>query len=255
MEIPDLNDRLPIHVAVARGSSDVLRELLHAGARVETRIISSRLDSASPTSSTSPSMDASNNSMISSSSSTNGHAMQRERGRRQPPSPEHPTTPRGSGRSSPGGTAGSVTPVSSPILRSMIPSQPVTSSKPWNCLTQRSIDECRNLISQAEMNWSVERHALFTPHDRRGVVEVLKVGKRLEQSGAGIFIELWPTVLSFCGRGWFDPEGGANVNENAIMMAAAALANEGDYAPRYSSSSLSASSTSSSVDGLSLPNF
>jgi ankyrin repeat protein len=36
LEIPDLNDKLPIHVAVARGSSDVLRELLHYGARVDT---------------------------------------------------------------------------------------------------------------------------------------------------------------------------------------------------------------------------
>lgn len=24
--------------------------------------------------------------------------------------------------------------------------------------------------------------------------------------GTGIFLELWPSVLSFCGRGWFVPE-------------------------------------------------
>lgn len=32
------------------------------------------------------------------------------------------------------------------------------------------------------------------------------MGKRLELQGSGIFIDLWPLVLSFCGRGWFDVE-------------------------------------------------
>jgi hypothetical protein len=45
---------------------------------------------------------------------------------------------------------------------------------------------------------------LFTPADRRAVIELLRVGKRLEQTGAGIFVDLWPEVLSFCGRGWFE---------------------------------------------------
>jgi hypothetical protein len=37
-------------------------------------------------------------------------------------------------------------------------------------------------------------------------MELLRVGKRLEQQGKGIFIDLWPEVLSFCGRGWFETE-------------------------------------------------
>lgn len=101
LEIPDSNDKLPIHIAVQRGSSDVLRELLHSGARVLT--VESPL----------------------------------KRGLQSP-------------RSTPSYTS----PVSSPILRSMIPSRPISSSKPWNCLSQRSIDECRLLIDDVERNWS-----------------------------------------------------------------------------------------------------
>jgi hypothetical protein len=89
----------------------------------------------------------------------------------------------------------------------MIPLQPITSSKPWNCLSQQAIDECRDLISKAEQSWSPQHHLLFTPQDRRAVMELLRVGKRLEQQGTGIFIDLWPLVLGFCGRGWFEPEG------------------------------------------------
>jgi hypothetical protein len=37
-------------------------------------------------------------------------------------------------------------------------------------------------------------------------MELLRVGKRLEQEGKGIFIDLWPEVLSYCGRGWFETE-------------------------------------------------
>ena len=152
MEIPDLSERLAIHVAVARGSSQVLWELLHAGVLVE----------------------------------------QGPQQQRRPPSPE-----------------------ASPVmdaptdLRSMLPSQPVMSSKPWNCLSQRSIDECRSLVLQAEAHWSPERHALFTPADRRAVVEVLRVGKHLELE-QGLFKDLWPHVLSFCGRGWFEVQDDKN---------------------------------------------
>jgi len=157
LETVDFSERLPIHVAVARGSSDVLREFLRGGARIDTtqqrtrNLISVTVRSIS----------------------------------RSPPSESSP-------------------PVSSPVLRSMIPIRPVSSSKPWNCLTQRSIDECRLLISEAEGNWSPGRHSLFTPSDRRAVMELLRIGKRLEQQGTGIFIDLWPLVLGFCGRGWFD---------------------------------------------------
>jgi len=174
LEIPDLSDRLPIHVAVARGSAAVLRELLHAGARVETRWAAQQ-------------------------QAQHRQSQEAQRARRRPPSPEQPSTPRRSASDATG-----VTPVSSPVLRSMIPSQPVTSTKPWNCLTQQSIDECRHLISEAESHWSSERHSLFTPADRQGVRTVLLVGQRLEQHG--IFPEVWFEVLSFCGRGWFDQE-------------------------------------------------
>lgn len=179
MEITDLSDRLPIHVAAARGSAEVLRELLHHGARVETRpppptrVGSSRA---------APDVDQ---PMAVSAPSTP----------RRPPTPED-ATPRRVSRT-PG------TPVSSPMLRSMIPQQPVVSNKPWNCLSQRSIDECRVLIAEAEREWNPDRHSLFTPNDRRAVVELLIVGKRLEREGI-LFRELWPQVLSFCGRGWFE---------------------------------------------------
>mmetsp|Transcript_10050 Transcript_10050/g.14410 ORF Transcript_10050/g.14410 Transcript_10050/m.14410 type:complete len:904 (-) Transcript_10050:148-2859(-) len=198
LEIPDLNDKLPIHVAVARGSSEVLRELLHGGARVETasyhppsslttRAAISRL--LAPTSApvaipTVNDTDVENGALSSS-----------------PPA--------------------IITPVSSPVLRAMIPSQPITSSKPWNCLSQRSIDECKHLIQEAEMNWTPERHALFSPSDRNAILEVLRVGKRLEQSGQGIFLDLWPNILAFCGRGWFevvDEEDTAGKDGDEVMQ-------------------------------------
>jgi hypothetical protein len=96
-------------------------------------------------------------------------------------------------------------PVSSPVLKSMIPSRPVHSSKPWNCLTQQAIDECKYLLSAAEGHWSPLTHKIFSPTDRRAIFELLKVGKRMEQRNTGYFLELWPEVLSYCGRGWFDP--------------------------------------------------
>mgnify|MGYP001799908719 CR=1 FL=1 len=46
---------------------------------------------------------------------------------------------------------------------------------------------------------------LFTPRDRKAIMELLRVGKRLEQDGV-VFVDLWPNVLSFCGRGWFDTD-------------------------------------------------
>jgi hypothetical protein len=191
MEISDLSDRLPIHVAVARGSSDVLRELLHAGARVETREHSNSSDGGRSV--------RQFNSLLASAPLASSTPTRRRRA----PSPEDPMTPRTNGRRSPS------TPVSSPMLRSMIPSQPVTSSKPWNCLSQSAIDECKELIYKAEQNWAPDRHLLFTPSDRKAVMELLRVGKRLEQEGKGIFVDLWPEVLSYCGRGWFETETGS----------------------------------------------
>eukprot|EP00804_Cyclotella_cryptica_P027988 CCRYP_003859-RA/>CCRYP_003859-RA protein AED:0.00 eAED:0.00 QI:1205/1/1/1/1/1/2/295/606 len=178
LEIPDLNEKLPIHVAVARGSSEVLRELLHGGARVETasyhpplspRVRRVVAEDTSPAISTSP-------IVIPMNRITNGESA----------------------------VAHVVTPVSSPVLRSLLPSQPINSSKPWNCLSQKAIDACRSLIEEVEQNWTPARHELFSPTDRIAVREVLRVGKRLEQNGSGLFVELWPFVLSFCGRGWFE---------------------------------------------------
>ena len=182
MEVPDLSGRLPIHVAVARGSSDVLRALLHAGARVDMPL------AGSPTSVARPSPSAPTNFGLLPAAAA-----------RRPPAPEEPGSPNRSMSSS-----ASTSPVTSPVLRSMIPSQPISSSKPWNCLSQQAIDECKELILKSEQSWSPDRHLLFTPQDRKAVMELLRVGKRLEQNGTGIFIDLWPTILGFCGRGWFE---------------------------------------------------
>ena len=218
MEIPDLNDRLPIHVAVARGSSDVLRELLHAGARVETRIAPARTNSDYSSSSSSASSSGGRSRRLLTGSPA---PISPPRGR--PPFPESPQRLGSSSsvartptrrQSSSSSSSSSSTPVSSPVLRSMIPSQPITSSKPWNCLTQRSIDECRQLISEAEQNWTPDRHSLFTPADRRAVAELLRVGRHLETK-EGIFVDLWPEVLSFCGRAWFEVEG--DEDEDVLM--------------------------------------
>ena len=179
LEIPDLNEKLPIHVAVARGSSEVLRELLHGGARVETASyhppVSPRVRKA-VTQVISPTTDTASITI----------PMSLSVGRDSAPSQV-------------------VTPVSSPVLRSLLPSQPINSSKPWNCLSQQSIDACRSLIEEVEQNWTPARHALFSPTDRIAVKEVLRVGKRLEQNGS-VIVEIWPYVLSFCGRGWFEME-------------------------------------------------
>ncbi|KAG7346676.1 pfs, nacht and ankyrin domain containing protein [Nitzschia inconspicua] len=186
METPDLSGRLPIHVAVARGSSDVLKSLLNAGARVDIRP------------SNSPRTPLSLPVLF-------GQLPQPSVAERRPPSPEEPATPNRSRTLSRSSSSSTASPVTSPVLRSMIPSQPINSSKPWNCLSQQAIDECKMLISKAEQSWSPEHHLLFTPQDRKAVMQLLKVGKRLEQQGV-IFVDLWPQVLSFCGRGWFEVE-------------------------------------------------
>ena len=219
-EIRDLNGRLPIHVAVARGSSNVLRELLVAGARVETRSLNRHHSSSSvsPQRRQNRRNRSQNNANDSDNTFTNGVAQsapstplrradtevsdEEELATTNRPS----TPPRTQQQSRRSSAVNAATPVSSPLLRSMIPSQPVQSSKPWNCLTQRSIDECRQLISEVEQNWTPDRHSLFTPADRRAVAALLRVGKRLEAEGSLPFTYLWPEVLSFCGRGWFEVE-------------------------------------------------
>ncbi|CAJ1947699.1 unnamed protein product [Cylindrotheca closterium] len=201
METPDLSGRLPIHIAVARGSSDVLRELLHAGARVDIRPVvpNTSPPPAAVTTSTAVTIT------VSSTSSPPLLGALPQTPPRQLAIPEVFGTPRQSAEST--GSSGSATsPVTSPILRSMIPAQPIKSSKPWNCLTQQAIDECRDLIAKAEQSWCPDLHLLFTPQDRRCVMELLRVGKRLEQQETSIFVDFWPLVLSFCGRAWFEQE-------------------------------------------------
>ena len=90
----------------------------------------------------------------------------------------------------------------SPNLTALVPARPVRSSKPWNCITQHQIDTCANLIKASSCGWSPKNHKVFTPTDRIAILELLRVGKRLEQEG-GVFLDVWPYVLSFCGRGWF----------------------------------------------------
>ena len=184
--MPDFNEKLPIHVAVQRSSSDVLRELLHAGAVIDTRGESDNVAVAPP---------------------------QRILAAGPPSSPSSPPRLPGalSGSPSTPATAPSpsevavVTPVSSPVLRSMLPARPVQSSKPWNCVTQESINQCRALIREAEGNWCPERHALFHPNDRKAIVEVLRVGRRLEQMGEGIYVyDIFRSILDYVGRGWFE---------------------------------------------------
>ena len=206
MEITDLNDRLPIHVAVARGSSDVLRELLRAGARVETRgRLRARRSSQSPSRSSSLVRTASLPVAAAARSAPTSPTRSAAQQQRSPPStPPRRRISRSNSVASSSSSSSSATAVSSPVLRSMIPSQPVQSTKPWNCLSQRSIDECRKLIQTVEQNWTPDRHSLFTPADRRAVAELLRVGKRLELDGSVQFTYLWPEVLSFCGRGWFE---------------------------------------------------
>ena len=89
----------------------------------------------------------------------------------------------------------------------MLPPRPVQSSKPWNCVTQESINQCLALIQEAEGNWCPERHALFHPNDRKAIVEILRVGRRLEQMGEGIYVyDIFRSILQFVGRGWFEQE-------------------------------------------------
>lgn len=195
LEIPDLNNRLPIHIAVSRGNSEVLRQFLHFGQIIETTSHSHEENSV-------PSIDTHH--------SVSGQDSQEDRSFISISDDEDVVMD---------GDASNVFPISqsrtltfSPVsvssltLRSMIPLEPLESPKPWNCISQRSIDECKMLIQDMELYWSPERHSIFYPRDREAACELLRVGKRLEQEGTGLFLELWPLVLSFCGRGWFEPK-------------------------------------------------
>ena len=60
-----------------------------------------------------------------------------------------------------------------------------------------------SLLNTSEMNWTLESHPIFYPSNHLSIVELIRMGKRLEQLETEIFLKLWPLVLSFCGRGWF----------------------------------------------------
>ena len=195
LEIQDFNERLPIHIAVGRSSSDVLRELLRGGARVDIKKRTNDVAAAGSPPRLAAGPLASQNETVAVPSSPRMHAAWNA-------VQSSYLTPMATSHS-----PAIITPVSSPALRSMVPSRPITSSKPWNCITQESIDQCQDLLLKTELNWSPDRHSIFHPNDRRAVNELFRVGKRLEQLGTGIYIyHLWPYVLSFCGRGWFEQE-------------------------------------------------
>ncbi|GMH60168.1 hypothetical protein TrST_g8378 [Triparma strigata] len=180
MEIRDEMGRLPIHVATSRGSCDVLKELLKAGAQAVIK------GDPAPSVPVSPNLSA---------------------------VPAPPAAPQGENIAQALPIPGPTThhqlvnlppPPPSPPLTSLLPHSPVRSSKPWNCITQLQIDACSSLITSADSGWSPKTHHVFTPTDRKGILEVLRVGKRLEQTGTGLHVlDLWPFILGFCGRGWF----------------------------------------------------
>jgi ankyrin repeat protein len=90
-------------------------------------------------------------------------------------------------------------------LRSMIPKEPVLAPKPWNCLTQESIDGCHALLARIDGGWTTDSHELYTPEDRAAIDAVrTDVSDDLERT-RGVYRDAWPVVLSYCGRGWFRP--------------------------------------------------
>jgi hypothetical protein len=138
----------------------------------------------------------------------------------------------------------------------MIPSQPVVSTKPWNCLSQRSIDECRRLINEVEQNWTPDRHSIFTPTDRKAVAALLLVGKRFETE-RNMFVDVWPEILSFCGRGWFEkgaPEKDESMTDETETGSSSDYMDEDIIQGRYALSR-SADVGNSTTDDLSLPTF
>ena len=81
----------------------------------------------------------------------------------------------------------SVTPSLPPVLQAMIPVEPITSSKPWYCISQKSIDKCKLLLKNSEMNWTPESHPIFYPSDHLAIIELIRMGKRSEQLETEIF--------------------------------------------------------------------
>jgi ankyrin repeat protein len=244
LEVRDVVGRLPIHIATARGSSDVLKELLRAGANVVQR---DNKDTQT-TNGVGYFYDDSNGSvtMVESGTGMDGDGNGDENNEMDgvvltvmPPPP-----PTGNGGHVPmfaemGTNTGNnsiidndngninngapalvlpppipstvntaaapfETPPTSPQLASLVPRRPVQSTKPWNCVTQAQIDSCLNLLTLSASAWSPKANSVFEPVDRRGVLEVLRVAKRMEQACEGLrILDMWPLILGFCGRGWF----------------------------------------------------
>ncbi len=197
-DIQDLNKKCPIHIVAERGSCDVMRELLHNGVRVDcTRMKSSGSNETNYSISTSLESENQNarnqDNVAENAEEMDDDEVEDEQMEEDVNSFEAPSTPNASQNADP---------ISSPILRSLIPSQPRNSPKPWNCLTQNSIDECKLLLQEAECCWAPKRHYIFTPNDRAAIVEVMKVAVRLNH----IPHEIWLHIVKFCGRGWFDPD-------------------------------------------------
>eukprot|EP00594_Rhizosolenia_setigera_P020040 CAMPEP_0178979672 /NCGR_PEP_ID=MMETSP0789-20121207/25992_1 /TAXON_ID=3005 /ORGANISM="Rhizosolenia setigera, Strain CCMP 1694" /LENGTH=974 /DNA_ID=CAMNT_0020669843 /DNA_START=274 /DNA_END=3198 /DNA_ORIENTATION=- len=248
MEIPDLCDRFPIHVAVTRGSSDVLKVLLTAGARVQRsqsvdyghqnraspvqrlsryRSNSFHLNRTNNTTNTAGTTmpiqvplnfnnirnSNQNRSSIQSTSplllpaGTSNNNDTHAGAAVSPPvnSPTLLNNPHLSPRSPPSRQNSNSNIPTSPVLKALVPRHPIHSAKPWNCLSQKRIDKCLSLIDEIEQNWSPNNHILFSPQDRKSILELMRVGKRLEREKA-LFMDMWPLVLSFCGRGWFEQD-------------------------------------------------
>lgn len=194
-DVPDRGGRVPLHVAAARGSANVLQVLLEAGARMDTEVAS-----PCPPAAALRRRRASISGLV-----AEDDVKGEDKGTAglSRSCPGRGTTRRRR-NSAPAGVVPS--PISSPILRSLVPLRPVRSSKPWNCVSRDQIEGCHKLIEAADAAWTPETHSVFAPCDRVAALNVLMVGKRMESMGTGIFMECWPMILGFCGRGWFRTE-------------------------------------------------
>ena len=211
IDAKDLTGRMPIHIAVARGSEMVLKELLKAGAAVDA---GNNEDQAKANEAQAP---------------TSPQQQQQQQQQHTDPSLNPAiVTPDNSPLPQPPSTAAmqSLTlPPPTPDIASLtrlVPPRPILSSKPWNCISQRQIDSCSSIIKSATSGWHPKTHEYFTPNDRLGIVEILKVGKRFEQR-RGVYLDMWPLVLSYCGRGWFSQSPPSSPSRPALSTSDVAI--------------------------------
>lgn len=190
-DIIDVNNKVPIHIVAERGSSDVLREFLHNG--VQINCTGGKSENHANIATVADDIDGQNQEML--VDEVENDEIRDEEMQGNVNNIEAPSSPLRS-------QSITTNPISSPILRSLIPSEPRNSPKPWNCLTQNSIDECKLLLKEAEGAWDPSRHYIFTPYDRAAIFEVMKVAGRLNH----VPQEIWLFILKFCGRGWFDSD-------------------------------------------------